>query len=75
MVTYDPFVQTRDVHNLEEALLGAKAVILATDHAEFKSITPEVLKDKGVEILIDGKNFFDKDKFIEAGILYQGIGR
>jgi UDP-N-acetyl-D-glucosamine dehydrogenase len=73
---YDPHVRRDDeTKNLEEALNGATAVILATDHLEFKSLTPEFFKSHGVEVIIDGRNCFDKEVFIKTGITYQGIGR
>jgi nucleotide sugar dehydrogenase len=72
---YDPYVKKGSSSSLEEALNGAKAVIVATAHNEFKSLTPEFLKKNGVEIVIDGRNCLDKDNFINSGITYQGIGR
>jgi len=73
---FDPFVLDKSTaKNLDEALSGAKAVILATGHDEFIKLTPGYLKKKGVEVIIDGRNCLDKEKFIEAGIIYKGIGR
>lgn len=73
--SYDPFVAKGNTANLEESLLGAKAVILATAHNEFKLLTPESLKGYGVEIVIDGRNCLDKVKYLNSGLVYHGIGR
>lgn len=73
---FDPFVLDKStVKNLDQALTGAKAVIVATAHKEFKKITPEYLRKKGIKVIIDGRNCLDKEKFIKAGIIYKGIGR
>lgn len=73
---YDPFVPTSStVDNLQQALHGADAVILATDHTEFRNIPPRQLKRSGVKVVIDGKNTWDKPALERLGIIYQGIGR
>jgi UDP-N-acetyl-D-glucosamine dehydrogenase len=73
---FDPHVpQHSTVKSLDELLKNSPAVILATDHNEFKSIAPETFKGSGVKVVIDGKNCLDKDAFQKAGIIYKGIGR
>jgi len=74
--SYDPFI-TREstVKSTADALAGADAVLIATDHSVFTSLTPEILKKAGVRILIDGRNCLDKDAFLSADIVYRGIGR
>ena len=61
--------------NLEEILEKSFAIIVATDHREFKNITPALLKKYDVNVVIDGKNCLDKEAFIDSGIYYKGIGR
>lgn len=74
--TYDPHVPKRSTtYSLDEALNGSKAVIIATDHDEFTKITPQVLREKQINILIDGRNCLNKEAFIHAGVYYRGIGR
>jgi len=74
--TYDPYVlQKSSSTSLDEVLQGADAVILATDHDEFMSLSPQKLLEYGVSILIDGRNSLNKDVFTKSGIYYQGIGR
>lgn len=77
VASFDPHVPAQSsAKSLDEALEGADAVILATAHTEFvKKVTPALLKRHGVRILIDGRNAFDKDTFVQAGITYRGIGR
>lgn len=73
---FDPHVSREStVRNLDDALRGADAVIIATDHAEFKKLTPADLRRAGVGIVIDGRNCLDKAAFLDAGITYRGIGR
>ncbi len=77
VITHDPHVPT---HSSEKTLAGflkkSTAIILATDHREFReAITPELLKKHGVKIFIDGKNAFSKADFAKHGVRYHGIGR
>ncbi len=73
---FDPHVpQKQTVTSLEEALDGAIAVIIATAHSEFKSLTPAQFIDQGVKIIIDGCNCLPKEDFVKAGLVYRGIGR
>ncbi len=77
VITHDPHVPS---HSTEKRLVNllkkSTAVILATDHREFReTITPELLKKHGVKIFIDGKNAFSKSDFARSGVRYHGIGR
>lgn len=74
--TYDPHILGKSTEkNLDEALKNTDAVIVATEHTEFLSLTPERLLKNSIHILIDGRNCLDKSLFIKAGIYYKGIGR
>ncbi len=75
--TFDPYARRESsAESLEEALSGARAVILATDHREFReALTPKLLVAEGVGFFVDGRNAFPKDEFESAGIVYRGIGR
>ncbi|WP_456423836.1 UDP-N-acetyl-D-mannosamine dehydrogenase [Thermococcus sp.] len=70
--TYDPFVE--GTHgSLEEALRGADAVVIATDHTVFKSLDWEILgKLMRTRILIDGRHIIENPP---RGFLFRGIGR
>lgn len=75
-VPYDPYVND-DTYaaSLEEALLGARAAIVATPHRTFKNLMPRDFLDRGITIVVDGKNCLPKQLFLDAGITYKGIGR
>ncbi|HEX5429899.1 MAG TPA: nucleotide sugar dehydrogenase [Patescibacteria group bacterium] len=72
---YDPYIVKGSEKSIEEALEGAKAVIITTSHNIFKNLKPEDLSKYGVEVVIDGRNCLDKQSFAQNGIAYQGIGR
>lgn len=77
VLTYDPHLpKLSNVPSLDALLKQSDAMILATDHREFKElITPELLKQNNIRVIIDGKNCLDKETFLTAGIRYKGIGR
>ncbi|MFH1586456.1 MAG: nucleotide sugar dehydrogenase [Candidatus Diapherotrites archaeon] len=72
---YDPFLpRYSNISSLDEAL-NADAIILVTNHRQFSSLTAKKLAQKKVKVVIDTRNFLDKEKIIAAGMLYKGIGR
>lgn len=75
--TFDPHIlRLSTVKSLDALLKKSDAVILATDHREFKErITPALLKKFGIRVIVDGKNCLDKKAFFAAKIRYKGIGR
>lgn len=76
VVSYDPFVLEKStVKTLEEAVKGAEAIVIATAHDVFKKLEPKYLLRNGVKVVIDGRNCLPKEKFLEVGIIYKGIGR
>lgn len=77
VTTFDPHVKKKsDVTTLEELLATSQALVLVTDHQEFKdALTPELLNKYGIKVIIDGKNCLDRTSFQNAGITYKGIGR
>lgn len=74
---FDPFVPTKsNVQSLDIALKGANIVMLTTNHTAFvEALTPQLLQQHGVKMVIDGKNALDGDAIAAAGILYYGVGR
>jgi len=73
--SFDPFaIHASSAKSLSEALRDASAVIVATDHSAFRALTPDLFKEHGVEVVIDGRNCLSKEEFLRAGITYQGIG-
>ncbi len=74
--TFDPHVKAdSSADSLKAAIEGAKVVILATAHQEFRNLNFDNLKDKGLKIVIDGRNFFDKHQITQSGLTYVGVGR
>lgn len=75
-VVYDPYIpQESTSKNLREALQNKDCVIVATDHSEFKNLSPQLLKENNVKVVVDGRNCLDKEGIQAAGIIYKGIGR
>jgi UDPglucose 6-dehydrogenase len=60
-----------------EAIDGADAVVLVTEWPEFRELdwTGEVKRRMRVPLVVDGRNFLDRDALVEAGFTYEGIGR
>lgn len=76
--TFDPHVKDlSSMKSLEAILKKSQALIIATDHKEFKDIlTPALLKKYGIKAIVDGKNCLDREAFLkEKSFVYRGIGR
>jgi UDP-glucose 6-dehydrogenase len=59
-----------------EAVAGADACILVTEWPEFAELDwTEVKTAMTGELLVDGRNFADRDAVLAAGLTYEGIGR
>lgn len=73
---YDPLIKSMNgvetCENLKELMEWADALVLATDHREFKSLDLRMCK-KGI-VVVDGKNVLDPAS-LPDGTLYVGIGR
>lgn len=72
----DPHVNGQNTIELSQALKLSDYIIVATAHKEFEKLTPMILKDFGIKIIIDGRNFFSSKKSIlnKFDIEYHGIG-
>ncbi|MEX2680059.1 MAG: nucleotide sugar dehydrogenase [Candidatus Sigynarchaeota archaeon] len=78
---YDPFFKGEQINgwqgcnSLEEAVSGTSAIIILTDHDEFKRIDFKMLYERVTRmIIIDSRNIYDANTFPE-GTIYCGIGR
>jgi len=83
---YDP-VATRSANSMLggaricetalDAVDGADAVVLVTEWPEFGELdwTGEVKARMRVPLVVDGRNFLDRERLREAGFTYEGIGR
>lgn len=83
---YDPIVSQSGIrHGLTGVIVendaphladGCDALVLVTDWAQFKDLDYATLAQRmHSPILIDGRNFLDRDALIQAGFQYVGIGR
>lgn len=82
---YDPIVKKRPStlnekvfisEDLYATIEGSDLIILATEWDEFKSIDfKKVKKSMNNNIIIDGRNIFDKRHLVNLGFRYIGIGR
>jgi len=76
VVRYDPFISKKnDYLTLQDTLSAVDSVIIATDHSLFKTLTPQILEQYEIDVVIDGRNCLDKDQFASSTIVYRGIGR
>lgn len=70
--TFDPYLPNKSsVKSLKEALAGAEAVIVATNHKEFVDFD---YTSTDIKVLIDGKNCLHPSKLENAKFIYKGIG-
>jgi UDPglucose 6-dehydrogenase len=60
-----------------DAVEGADAVVLVTEWPEFAELdwTGDVKRRMRVPLVVDGRNFLDRDALVGAGFTYEGIGR
>ena len=60
-----------------EALDGADAAVLVTEWPEFAELdwAGEVRERMAQPVLVDGRNFLDREALTAAGFAYEGIGR
>jgi UDP-N-acetyl-D-glucosamine dehydrogenase len=71
--TFDPYLPGKsDYSNIDEALVGKDAIVLAANHGDFLKLKPASLK---IKVFVDGKNALDAKPFQKAGIVYKGVGR
>jgi UDPglucose 6-dehydrogenase len=67
---------THICESAEEALEGADGAVLVTEWPEFQELDwAEVKKLMREPLIVDGRNFLDRDALVEAGFTYEGVGR
>ncbi|MBO3798463.1 MAG: nucleotide sugar dehydrogenase [Thermoproteota archaeon] len=79
VVVYDPYTPesfgAKRVDSLENAVGNADAIVIVTDHPEFKTIDLDMLSKKmRNRIIIDGRRVIDPYRACESGFKYYGIG-
>jgi UDPglucose 6-dehydrogenase len=60
-----------------QAVDGADAVVLVTEWPEFRELdwAGEVKQRLNSPVVVDGRNFLDREALLEAGYTYEGVGR
>jgi UDPglucose 6-dehydrogenase len=60
-----------------DALDGADAVVLVTEWPEFRELdwAGEVKSRLKTPVVVDGRNFLDREALVAAGFTYEGVGR
>jgi UDPglucose 6-dehydrogenase len=60
-----------------DAVDGADAVVLVTEWPEFRELdwAGEVKRRLKQPIVVDGRNFLDREALVAAGFTYEGVGR
>ena len=73
----DMLAGARIVESALEAVDGADAVVLVTEWQEFRELdwTGQVKSRMRVPLVVDGRNFLDREALVGAGFTYEGIGR
>jgi UDPglucose 6-dehydrogenase len=73
----DMLAGARIAESALEAIDGADAVVLVTEWPEFRELdwTGEVKRRMRVPLVVDGRNFLDREQLVKAGFTYEGIGR
>jgi UDPglucose 6-dehydrogenase len=62
--------------DVSQALAGAHAAVVCTEWDEVAAITPDDFLDLlAYPIVVDGRNVFDPDTMLSAGIRYHSVGR
>ena len=77
---HDPYIKNDNGYQIEQvldtALKDCNAVVLMTKHDEYKSINPEKLKSLlRTKVIIDGRNLFNAEKYLNEGFVFKGVGR
>ncbi|MGE0544877.1 MAG: nucleotide sugar dehydrogenase [Dehalococcoidia bacterium] len=72
---FDPHrLDLSDVKTLDEALDGARSIVLCTAHRQFLGME-DSFADAGIRVVIDGRNALNRERLRARGVLYRGIGR
>jgi nucleotide sugar dehydrogenase len=75
-IAFDPYnLHLSTSASLDDALTEATAVIIATNHHEFCSLTPQDFSEHGIDVVVDGRNCLDWETFrATPGLTYRSIG-
>jgi len=80
-VVCDPLIENYQIESFDlvpisEAFVDSDAILLVTDHDIFSTINlAKVKQEMNTPIVIDGRNFFNKNKVSSLGFSYRAIGK
>jgi UDP-N-acetyl-D-mannosaminuronic acid dehydrogenase len=79
VVVYDPYTMesfgAERAGSLEEAIRGADAIVIVTDHPEFKNIDlGEASKLARHRVIVDGRRVVEPHQAVKHGFKYYGVG-
>ncbi len=78
VICHDPMANVKDLpeaSTIEGAIKDADAAVVVTAWEEYIKLTPQFFKKNMKNpIVIDGRRIYDKDLFLNSGIIYKGIG-
>ena len=79
VIVYDPYTRetfgAQKAETLEEAIVGSDAVIIVTDHPEFRQLDLDTLgRLMRHRIIVDGRRVIEPYVAFEKGFKYYGIG-
>ncbi len=74
---YDSWFKPENtVSSLSQALNGAKAILIVTEHTDMiQNLKSADLRVTGIEVIVDGRNCLDDSTVSKWGVLYRGVGR
>jgi UDPglucose 6-dehydrogenase len=60
-----------------DAVDGADAIVLVTEWPEFRELdwAGEIRERVATPLVVDGRNFLDRELLTRAGYTYEGVGR
>jgi UDP-N-acetyl-D-mannosaminuronic acid dehydrogenase len=86
LVVHDPLVSGADrrllalkverADNLRSSVKGARAVVVLTDHLEYRGLTGAGLKklEPNLRVVVDARHILDPVEVRSAGLVYRGVG-
>lgn len=86
IVVHDPLVSSADrrlsqlqvkrAKSLRDAVEGASAVLVLTDHLEYRGLSGSGLKkmNRQLRVVVDARHILDPDEVRKAGLVYRGVG-
>jgi UDP-N-acetyl-D-mannosaminuronate dehydrogenase len=87
IVVHDPLVKADDTRSaglklrraktLRDAVKGADAVVILTDHLEYRGLTGAGLRrlEPGLKVVVDTRHILDPQEARSAGLVYRGVGQ